>query len=144
MKARTIEAMALALLVSLWLPAGAGAGSSGTTSSYKVKDLDMLSGPPPFSDGCPGADLDDAHIAGYVSEPSITVNPANPRNIIASWMQDVGPDVAARSDLVASTSDRGKTWTRSTIPGFTACTGGTADAAGDPWLSAGSDGTVYF
>lgn len=31
-----------------------------------------------------------------------------------------------------------------TIPGLTACTGGTADAAGDPWLSTGVDGTAYL
>ena len=30
------------------------------------------------------------------------------------------------------------------IPGLTRCTGGSADAASDPWISAGPDGTVYF
>jgi hypothetical protein len=122
---------------------GAGARSSETSDSYKVKTLQLVSGPTPFAQGCPGADLDDAHIAGYESESTITVNPANPRNIVASWIQDASA-VGGRSDLVASSGNLGKSWTRSTIPGLTACTGGTADAAADPWLSAGVDGTVYF
>src|SRR5439155_2976393 len=90
-----------------------------------------------------GADLDEVHVAGYESEPTITVNPASPRNIVASWIQDAAT-AGGRSDLVASSGNLGKSWTRSTIPGLTACTGGAADAAGDPWLSAGVDGTVYF
>ncbi len=49
-----------------------------------------------------------------------------------------------RDDLVASSLDGGKTWTRSTVPTLTVCTGGTADTASDPWVSAGGDGTVYF
>ena len=134
---------AVALLITALHPAAAGARSSGASGPYKVKALQVVSGPTPFERGCPGADHDDAHIAGYESEPTITVNPANPHNIVASWMQDAGT-AAARSDLVASSRDLGKAWTRSTIPGLTACTGGTADAAADPWLSAGVDGTVYF
>ena len=59
-------------------------------------------------------------------------------------MQDPGSEFAARSDLVASSYDYGRTWTRSTIPGLTRYTGGTADDTADPWLSAGVDGTVYF
>jgi Neuraminidase (sialidase) len=74
----------------------------------------------------------------------ITVNPANPGNIIATWKQDVGPALQSRSDLIASSLDGGRTWKRRTIRGLTKCTGGTADAASDPWLSAGGDGTVYF
>jgi hypothetical protein len=88
--------------------------------------------------------FDDLSIAGHELEPAITVNPANPRNIIATWKQDVGPALQSRTDLIASSLDGGKTWTRSAIPGLTACTGGTADAGSDPWLSAGGDGTVYF
>jgi hypothetical protein len=109
---------------------------------YKVKDLQVVSGPSPFAAGCPGA-FDDTSITGYELESAITVNPANPRNIVATWKQDAGP-VVSRSDLVASSRDGGKTWTRSAIPGLSVCTGGTADHGSDPWVSAGADGTVYF
>lgn len=109
---------------------------------YKV-DLRQVSGPSPFAAGCPGAAFDATMITGQELEPSITVNPANSRNIVGTWKQDVGPD-STRTDLIGSSLDGGRTWTRSTIPGLSRCTGGTADGASDPWVSAGVDGTVYF
>jgi hypothetical protein len=127
----------VALLAAPALPAAAGG------RPYKVKSLKAISGPSPFPAGCPGALFDETNITGHELEPMITVNPARPRNIIATWKQDVGP-FATRSDLVASSQDGGKSWTRSTIPGLTVCTGGTEDTATDPWISAGGDGTVYF
>jgi hypothetical protein len=134
---RSFLAVGSALLVSALLAAAASAGP------YKVRNLQAISGPSPFAAGCPGALFDDTNITGHELEPMITVNPARPRNIIAAWKQDVGPD-STRSDLVASSQNGGRTWTRTTIPGLSVCTGGTADAASDPWLSAGGDGTVYF
>ena len=115
-----------------------------TAEPFMVKNLRAISGPSPFAAGCPGALHDDTNIIGYELEPMITVNPANRRNIIATWKQDVGPFDGTRSDLIASSFDNGKTWSRSTIPGAGLCTGGTADAVSDPWVSAGGDGTVYF
>jgi hypothetical protein len=137
MRVRSFLAVGSALLVSALLAAAASAGP------YKVRNLQAISGPSPFAAGCPGALSDDTNITGHELEPMITVNPARPRNIIAAWKQDVGPD-STRSDLVASSQNGGRTWTRTTIPGLSVCTGGTADAASDPWLSAGGDGTVYF
>src|SRR5712691_3745974 len=128
--------VAVVVLFAAALPVAAMAGP------YKVKDLQPISGPSPFAAGCPGAVGDEERIVGDEIEPAITVNPANPRNVIATWQQDLG--AAVRSDLVASSLDGGKTWTRTTIPGLTICTGGTADVASDPWVSAGRDGTVYF
>jgi hypothetical protein len=109
---------------------------------YRVKNLEVISGASPFAAGCPGALFDETHIAGAEIEPSITVNPANPQNIVATWQQDLG--FAARSDLIGASHDGGKTWQRVTMPGLTRCTGGTYDAASDPWVSVGVDGTVYF
>jgi len=130
------------LLASAPLPAVAG-DRPDEGRPYKVKDLRVVSGPSPFAADCPGARFDDTNITGHELEPTITVNPANPRNIIATWKQDVGPQ-STRSDLVAASLDGGRTWKRRTIPGLTVCTGGTADAGSDPWVSAGGDGTVYF
>jgi len=137
MSVRALVAVGSALLVSALLPVVANAGP------YKVKNLQAISGPSPFPAGCPGGFRDETKIPGHELETAITVNPANPRNIIATWKQDVGP-FNGRDDLVASSLDGGKTWTRSTIPTLTVCTGGTADTASDPWVSAGGDGTVYF
>jgi hypothetical protein len=106
-------------------------------------EVGQVSGPSPFAGGCPGTAFDATMITGQETEPSITVNPANPRNIVGTWKQDVGPD-STRSDLIGSSLDGGRTWRRSTIPGLSKCTGGTADGGSDPWVSAGVDGTVYF
>jgi hypothetical protein len=137
MRVRSFVAVGLALLVSVLLVPAASA------APFKAKNLQAISGPSPFPAGCPGGFRDETKIPGHELETAIAVNPANPRNIIATWKQDVGP-FNARDDLVASSVDGGKTWTRSTIPGLTVCTGGTADTASDPWVSAGGDGTVYF
>ena len=135
--------LASVLLLTSTPPAAVADGGPHKGGPYKVKDLRVVSGPSPFAAGCPGARFDDTTITGHELEPAITVNPANPRNIVAAWKQDVGP-ASTRADLVASSVDGGKTWRRRTIPGLTVCTGGTADAGSDPWVAAGGDGTVYF
>jgi hypothetical protein len=145
MRSRIALTAGLPLLASVLLlqsaPSASAAGA-GPGRPYQVKDLRVVSGPSPFAAGCPGP-RDDQVITGHELEPAITVNPSDPRNIVATWKQDVGPD-QSRSDLVGSSLDGGKTWTRSTIPGLTRCTGGAADMGSDPWVSAGRDGTVYF
>ena len=110
----------------------------------RVTRLTSASGPSLFAAGCPGAFHDEAKTTGLVIEPAVTVNPANPRNIVATWKQDVSDVFNARDDVVASSLDGGRTWRRTAIPGLTRCTGGSADTASDPWVSAGGDGTVYF
>ncbi len=130
----------LALLALLASPPSALAA---TGLPYKVKALRAISGTSPFAAGCPGAAFDQTNITGHELEPTITVNPARPKNIIAAWKQDAGPN-STRSDLVASSRNGGKTWTRTAIPALTVCSGGAADLGSDPWLSAGVDGTVYF
>ena len=136
MRLRFLSILVIVLVTAAW-PAVTVAGS------YKVEHLQAISGPSPFAAGCPGAVLDETRIAGAEIEPAITVNPAHPGNIIATWQQDVGRG-AARSDLIGTSRDGGRTWKRVTIPGLSRCTGGSFDSATDPWLSAGPDGTVYF
>jgi hypothetical protein len=130
-------AVAAAQLTATTAPAAAGDDRDGMGIEQ------ALSGPSPFAGGCPGRRRDAEAIAGAEIEPAITVDPGNARSIVATWQQDIGGN-ASRSDLVASSRDGGETWTTSTIPGLTVCSGGTADFASDPWLSTGGDGTVYF
>jgi hypothetical protein len=130
--------LAFVVALAATLPAAAARGS------FKVKRLQAISGSTPFAAGCPGGFHDQEKINGLVIEPMIAVNPANPRNIVATWKQDVSAEFNARDDLVASSLDGGKTWRRSTIPGLTRCTGGTSDTASDPWVSVAGDGTAYF
>jgi hypothetical protein len=136
MRLRFLLILAIVLLTTA-LPAASVAGS------YKVKNLQAISGPSPFPAGCPGAAFDETRIPGAEIEPAVTVNPAHPRNIVATWQQDLGVG-AARTDMIGTSRDGGRTWERVTIPGLSLCTGGSADSATDPWLSAGPDGTVYF
>jgi hypothetical protein len=136
-------AMRLRLVAIVAFVVGVGLPAVAVAGPYKVRNLRVISGPSPFAAGCPGAALDATRIAGAEIEPAITVNPADPRNIVATWQQDVGRG-AARSDLIGTSRDGGKTWERVTIPGLSRCTGGSADVATDPWVSAGPDGSVYF
>jgi len=133
MRLRACLVVGSALLASAFLAAAASAGP------YRVKRLQAISGPSPFAAGCPGARFDDTNVTGLETEPFVAVNPARPGDIVATWKQD-----GTRTDLIASSLNHGKTWKRSTIPDLSACTGGTADGASDPWVSAGGDGTVYF
>jgi BNR repeat-like domain len=141
-----VPCCALVTVAGVAQPAGSaaagGPSASGLSGRYVVRDLRVLSGPTPFPAGCPGAAQDDAHIAGAEIEPAVTVDPRRPGTIVATWQQDLG--YGGRSDLIATSSDGGRTWSRRTIPGLTRCTGGTADSASDPWLAAGGDGTIYF
>jgi hypothetical protein len=78
-------------------------------------------------------------------EPTIAVNPRNPRNIVAAWQQDRFPEgYGALTNLVATSFDGGRTFRRVLVPGLTVCTGGVFDRATDPWLSFGGDGAVYL
>src|SRR5947209_4317096 len=134
----------LVLLAALTVAVASQAVSAvASAEPYGIKALRLVSGPTPFPTGCPGAAFDSTAITGQELEPSITVNPANPRNVVAAWIQDVGP-TAARTDLIASSLNGGRTWNRSMIPRLTRCEGGIADSAADPWVSAGADGEIYF
>jgi hypothetical protein len=71
-------------------------------------------------------------------EPLLSVNPTNPKNIVAIW---IAHDF---SGTVASvTLDGGTTWQNVAIPGISRCTGGTADNGADPWLAFAPDGVLY-
>ena len=92
MRSRVALAAGSALLASVLLLGGAplAAAGAGPAGPYRVQDLRVVSGPSPFAAGCPGARFDDKTITGHELEPMIAVNPANPRNIVAAWKQDVG------------------------------------------------------
>jgi hypothetical protein len=80
-------ALAASGLVLVSSPSLAVAGSGLGT----VEHLRVVSGPSPFAGGCPGAALDETHVAGDEIEPAIAVNPAAPGNLIGTWQQAVPP-----------------------------------------------------
>jgi hypothetical protein len=140
----TVGAVVVLVLLgsSAAAPSGlARVGAGDGARRYAVAGLRPISGPSPFPGGCPGAVGDAQRVAGAELEPMITVSPTNPRDIVATWQQDVG--FAARADMVGASPDGGRTWKR-TVIGGSRCAGGAADAASDPWISAGPRGSVYF
>ncbi len=70
-------------------------------------------------------------------EPSLAVNPVDPNNIVAAWIQGPFQDIIA-----AASFDKGQTWHEVPLP-LTVCTGGSFVAAGDVWLSFGPSGVLY-
>ena len=134
---------ALVGVAALGVPQAGGADAA-RVKAFTVSRLQAVSGPTPFDAGCPGAFHDADKVNDLEIEPAIAANPANQRNLIATWKQDVSGPFNARDDLIASSLDGGRTWRRTIVPGLTRCSGGTADTASDPWVSFGRDGTAYF
>ena len=75
-------------------------------------------------------------------EPSIAVDPNNPDRIASAWMQDFAGGI-----VVGFTSDGGKTWRRSIVPGISKCSKSGEEgkgAAADPRVTFGPDGTLLL
>jgi hypothetical protein len=136
LRGAVVTLLAALVVLASQVPVAASGGR------FRVDRSATVSGPTPFPAGCPSANHDAGRVAGDELEPAATVNPAAPGNIVATWQQD--PNPGGRTDLIGFSLNGGRTWQRSAIPGLTRCTGGTADAASDPWVSAGGDGTIYF
>lgn len=102
----------------------------------------------PFTFNCEGATQTGTAYANAEVEPSVSVNPANPDNLIGAWQQDRWSNGAARGLSSAYSFDGGKTWTQRLIP-FSRCSGGTAlnggnyERATDPWVSFSPNGTAH-
>ena len=102
-----------------------------------------ISGPSPFA-GCSKGGLDGIFVDAEV-EPSVAVDPRDPRRVIAVFQQDRFSTGAARGLVAARSADGGRTWAEVELP-FSACAAGqTTDwpRASDPWVSIGPDGRAY-
>jgi hypothetical protein len=78
------------------------------------------------------------------TEPSIAVNPANPKNVVVGFQSgrvDAGGDA---SNGYGVTFDGGSTWKYGTIPGLTLKNGGDFQHASDAVVAFGPGSTVYF
>jgi len=77
-------------------------------------------------------------------EPSISVNPSNPKNIIAVVQQDRWNDGGAHGLVAMVSHDGGKSFHVVALP-FSSCAPGGLpyERASDPWISFGPDGTAY-
>ena len=111
-------------------------------SPAKLEFTRPASGKTPFSGGCgvPGDETPSSE-----AEPHLAVDPEEPRRLVATWQQDRFPiDGGALSNLVAWSSDSGRTWRGTRLPGLSRCTSGRDERSSDPWLSIGGDRRVYL
>lgn len=122
----------LTIFVALVLVAPAEAGAS----EYRVGPLVPVSGATPNRDGCNGAG---SHATGAEGEPVLAVNPRNPANLVAAWVQDLDSPFASAAG-VALSRDAGRSWHQRRLPGSSACAGGAAQDKylADPWVAFGA------
>ena len=71
-------------------------------------------------------------------EPVVVVNPLNPKNVVAAWIQGLFQNIVAAVSL-----DGGRTWQQVPIP-LTVCSSGPFRGAGDPWLSFAPNGDLHL
>lgn len=72
-------------------------------------------------------------------EPSLAVDPTDPRRLVAAWQQDRNSRGGALGIVTASSVDGGATWRQALPPNLTRCTGGPYTLASDPVVSIGRD-----
>jgi hypothetical protein len=132
---RSTIAIGVAVAVGMLGPGPAAARPMDVTG------LRPISGKTPFPDGC---GVRGERQPSSEAEPSIAVDPRNPRKLIAAWQQDRFVAAGgALSDMVAVSEDRGRHWKKRTIPAASVCTGGSDERTTDPWVAIGGDGRAY-
>jgi BNR repeat-like domain len=131
MRARRAAA-ALGALLAL-----AACDSSAQPNEPSLPAPRLISGPLAATGVCGGQPPS----AGRPAEPSLAADPHDPRQLVASWLEnrptsDIG-------SIVAISHDGGQSWTRSALPGLLTCAGGNYVHTSDPWVSVGADGIIY-
>jgi hypothetical protein len=124
------------LVLVLTLVGAAGSLGAGTPGR-------VVSGPSPY-EGCSLGGLDGLFANAEV-EPSVAVDPRDPRRLIVAYQQDRFSTGAARGLVASRSSDGGRTWAQVELP-FSVCAGGRTTGwprASDPWVSIGLDGRAY-
>ena len=115
--------------------------ASACGSHARAVDATRVSADSPFAECATKPAFDNAEV-----EPSLAVDPREPRRLVAAWQQDrYERGGGARGAVVALSSDGGQSWKQSALP-VTACAGpGARQApfASDPWVSVGLDGRIY-
>src|SRR5262245_56714111 len=101
-------------------------------SGYTTGPLVLLSSPDPLPNAPPGFSG-----TNFAAEPYVAVNPSNPKNIAAVWM-----DHPFAADAASVTFDGGTTWQNVPIP-VTQYEGGPYPKAGNLWVSFAPNGDLY-
>ena len=132
------DARSLAALTGLGLLlAVAGCDSSAKPIEPSLPQPRTISGSLQLAVGC----AQGAQAARRPAEPSVAAEPGNPRQLVASWLENQSPDHVGIT--VALSRDGGTSWSRSPLPRLLTCDGGRYVHVSDPWASIGGDGTIY-
>jgi hypothetical protein len=145
------QALAWAVLVAavaavIVLATPVASGSSRAVTPTLVRDVKTGVDPLP-----PGPTMDGSDpIQDYVQpdteiEPSIAVNPTNPKNVVTAFQDRRIADGGDATNAFATSVDGGKTWKTGALPGLTTYPGqgGVFERASDAVVAFGPDGTVY-
>jgi hypothetical protein len=82
-------------------------------------------------------------MVGTPVEPSVAVDPNDPRHVVAAWQQDRARGGASLGAAIAVSRDGGATWSEQMVPGIARCAGGSYPLVTDAWVTVGSDHTAY-
>jgi hypothetical protein len=121
----------LVLLVGL-----AGVAAEPVSASSVSVQTQNISRPSPFSGPCTEGI---GFAPGFAQETSVAVNPRDPRNILVAWIAD-----GRATDLVMASRNGGRTFSRTLVPGLSACTGGSFKVASDPGVAFTADGRMAY
>src|SRR4051794_6290975 len=129
-------AAGLAVVAGLTLaPASAGpaAGSPSLIRDVRASHADIPLGKVSYP-------IDGSHPQPDTQiEPSIAVNPANPKNAVTVFQEDRVDNGGDAGNGYATTLDGGKTWVHGYLPGLTTVTKGSFDRASDAVVTFAAD-----
>ena len=122
-------------------------GLHGTAQAF---DFQFLATPPsPFTANCNGTPQTGTLYPNAEVEPTISVNPRNPLNLIGVWQQDRWSNGGSQGLGTGFSFDGGITWQQRYQP-ISRCAGGNASnngdyaRASDPWISFSPNGVAHF
>jgi hypothetical protein len=103
--------------------------------------VQVSSDPSPFinSPASNGSEIGVVNSDNAETEPSVAVDPTNPKHLVGAWIQDL-----ARGIVAGVSFNGGNTWQDVVIPGTSLSSGGTLfPRNGDPWVSFAANGDLY-
>ncbi|MEA2374092.1 MAG: hypothetical protein QOD53_555 [Thermoleophilaceae bacterium] len=131
-------------LGALALGFGAGPAAAATTVPTLVRDVktgfDRLGTRTPAP-----TDIQEYVQLDTQIEPSVAVNPQNPKNVVAAYQEGRIADGGDATNGFATSFDAGKTWTYGELPGLTTfkTQGGEFERGSDAVVAFGPDNVVY-
>src|SRR3989442_1686730 len=126
MRARVAAALGALILVT-------GCDSAQKASEPSLPPPRIISGPVAVPAACMGPAP-----SARPAEPSLAAAPGDPRQLVATWLENPSGTV------VAVSHDGGGSWSPSLLAGLLTCAGGLCTRARAPRALGGADGVGFF